>query len=397
MDTHDSETSEEDVSFVAKGSYGCVVKPALRNRSEHDRKWTSYPKNVTKLFFTRKNMKKAFNDSKHMYELLGHNKGHKTYKYKHSYNTSNIPRSVFEKCKKLKSDAPLYPLRMRNLGYDIWSTPRNYKEFRKIHVGIILDQIVKVMKQIKKLVDRRLIHGDVRETNIMVNPKSGDITLIDFDLLNPVETFFDLEKGHLGFYCHPPEAFLYNDIKSLLESTKAGHTINAIFESRDISERIDKYVEHHSEFEFANPENLNRTVSRAELILDLKKSLRFYATHLDATLSKDFLQTAMRETMLPSFDGYGLAFSLLEFLTHVYPPVMRRIQKDTYDESLKSRISDGRRAYSSEQIRTIRTTLHKLVFEVLEPMVSLRIQDRMMITDALEATRALVKEFHASM
>lgn len=395
MDSYDSDTSEDDVSFVAKGAYGCVVKPALPNRAERDRRWTHYPKNVTKLFFTRKNMKKAYNDSKHMYELLGHNKGHKTYKYKHSYNATNIPRHTFEKCKKLKPDAPLYPLRMRNLGYDIWSIPRHYKEFRKIHVGIILDQIVKVMKQIKKLVGRRLIHGDVRETNIMVNPKSGDITLIDFDLLNPVETFF--EKAHLGFYCHPPESLLYNDIKPLLESTKAGRTVNAIFETRDLSERIDKYVEHHSEFEFAKPEALNRSVSRAEFLIDLKQSLHFYATYIDASLSKHFLQTAMRETMLPSFDGYGLAFSLLEFLSHVYPPVTRRIQKDTYDESLTSRISNGHRPYSSKQIRTIRITLHKLVFEVLEPMVSLRIQDRMMITDALEATRALVKEFHASM
>lgn len=393
MDSSDN----EDISFVAKGSFGCVVQPALPNRAERDRGWTRYPKNVTKLFFTRKNMKKAYNDSKHMYELLGHNKGHKTYKYKHSFMASNISRRVFEKCKKLKPDAPLYPLRMRNLGYDIWSIPRHYKEFRSINVGTVLDQIVKVMKQIKKLVGRRLIHGDVRETNIMVNPKGGDITVIDFDLLNPIETFF--EKAHLGFYCHPPEALLYKDIKSLLEATKSGdeRTINTILNFRDTSERMDKYVEHHSEFEFAGPANLNRTVSRAELVLDLKHSLRFYATHVDGSVSKHFIRKAMRETMLQSFDGYGLAFSLLQFITHVYPPVTRPIQKDEYDESLKSRLSNGGRPYSSKQIRTIRTTLHKLVFEVLEPMISLRIQDRMMITDALEATRALVKEFHESM
>lgn len=398
IEAETTHSDPEDVSFVAKGAYGCVIKPALPNRSNGERKWTAYPKNVTKLFFTRKNMKKAYNDSRRMYEVLGHNKGHKTYKYKHNYNASNLPTNVIEKCKQIKTDEPLYPLRMRNLGYDIWSIPRHYKEYRTIYVGDILDQIVKVMKQIQKLVSRRLIHGDVRETNIMVDPIHGDITLIDFDLLHSVDTFFT--KAHLGFYCHPPETLLYNRFKELLQATKDGdeRTIHAILESKDVGERIAKYVEHHDKFEFARSESLNRIFSKSDLITALKQDLRFYATHFDPSrLSASSLQAALRETLLPSFDGYGLAFSLLQFIAYVYPSVIQRIQKDKYDEALKSRISNGRKSYNNKQIRTIRTTLHRLVFEVLEPMISLHINERMMISTALEATRAIVKEFHATM
>jgi hypothetical protein len=394
----DSDSSDDDgLSFVAKGAYGCVVKPALPNREDGKRKWMTYPKNVTKLFFTRKNMKKAYEDSKNMYKLLGHNKGHKTYKYKHTYESSDIPKSVFDKCKKLRKGEPLYPLRLRNLGYDIWNIPKHYKEYRTVPVSVILDQIVKVMTQIQRLVSKHMIHGDVRETNIMVHPKSGDITLIDFDMLYPSDTFYT--KAHLGFYCHPPETFLYNHFKQLLQATKDGddRLVNAIFESEDMLERITKYVEHHSEFEIARSDSLHRSLSVSDLITHLKNSLRFYVTYLDPSFSKEFLQTALRETLLPSFDGYGLAFSLLEFIAHVYPSVTKRVQKDIYTEALKSRLRNGRRSYSDSQIGAIRTTLHELVFEVLEPMVNLEVEGRMMISDALATTTKIVNKFQRLM
>lgn len=342
-------------------------------------------------------MKKAYNDSRHMYELLGHNKGHKTYKYKHTFTTSNLPSNVVEKCKKLRRESPLYPLRLRDLGYDIWSVPRHYKLYRTIPVGTFLDQILKLMTQIQRLIGRRMIHGDVRETNLMVNPSSGDMTMIDFDLLNRVDTFF--ETAYLGFYCHPPETFLYQHFKSLLEATRDRNegAVDAIFASEDISKRMDKYVELHSELKIADPKSLHRSFSKADLIASLKDTLGLYAAHLDPSASNTFLQAALRETLLPSFDGYGLAFSLLDFLAHVYPSVLLRVQKSKYDAILQSRISNNHSPYSKKQIRTIRTSLHTLVFDVLGPMTSLRIQDRMNVETAVNETRAIVAEFHESM
>jgi serine/threonine protein kinase len=285
---------------------------------------------------------------------------------------------------------------MADLGYDIWSIPYHYKEFRTIPVGTILKQVVKVMKQIKLLVGRRMIHGDVRETNIMVNPKSGDITLIDFDLLYPVDTFYT--RAHLGFYCHPPETLLYTHFKPLLQATKDGNqrAINTIFESADLSERIDKYVDHHSDFEITSADTLDRSISRNELIAQLKESLRFYATYLNPSWSKELLQKALRETLLPSFDSYGLAFSLLEFISHVYPSVTKRVQKDIFDTALRSRLRNGTRPYTNKQIRLIRTTLHELVFEVLEPMVNFQVKDRLMISDAFEKATEIVNKFNTS-
>ena len=72
-----------NLAYVAKGSYGCVIKPALPNRADNSEQWTQYPKYVTKLFFHKNDMKKASKNSKRVYNLLGRNKGHKTHKYNH--------------------------------------------------------------------------------------------------------------------------------------------------------------------------------------------------------------------------------------------------------------------------------------------------------------------------
>ncbi len=384
-----------NLSYVAKGSYGCVIKPALPNRANNSESWTQYPNNVTKLFFNKNNLKKAYTNSQTVYNLLGRNNGHKTHRYTHKYRSTNIPNNVRTRCKKFGRNVKLYPLRMKNLGNDFWALDKEdkYKKYRTIYVGTILDQILKVMKQIQILVRRGLIHGDVRETNLMIHPETGIITLIDFDLLYPADTYFD--EASLGFYCHPPETFVYEDFKDFLNASDA--EINTMLELHDIDSQLEKYVKHHSVFQFAKSKYLNRKAGKSELKSILKTAIFYFTTRMDPDDPESELQKELRTILLPSYDGYGLAFTLLEFLTFVYPTATNRVQEDIFNEVMKSRISNQGTSYTDDQITQIRTSLHRLVFEVLEPMAELRIQRRMDIHTAVERMEAIVKEFHARM
>lgn len=376
-----------DLEFVAKGAYGCIIKPALPNIRNNE--WQLYPKNVTKLFFEKDDMKKAYNDSKAMYKLLGRNKGHKTHKYKYNYRASNLPNAVRTRCKKIRSGSrtKLYPLRMPNLGLDVWNIESKYKKYRNIYVGTILDQILKVMKQIETLSTKGLIHGDVRETNIMIHPDTGVITLIDFDLLYPSDIFYS--KTHLGFYCHPPETFLYKNIMFFMEATPAER--DAEYESKEFHERLETYANHHSNFVFGKAEYLDRPVSMDDIKSALNDSIAYMKTlgvHDRADL---------RKLLLPNFDGYGFAFTLLEFLAYVYPSTLVRIQHDRYDSVLKDRIKDGSHKYKSREISIIRKTIHALVYDVLIHMVDLRLEHRLDIHQAVERAQSIIEEFHEDM
>ena len=384
-----------NLSYVAKGSYGCVIKPALPNRANNSESWTQYPNSVTKLFFDKDDMKKAYTNSQTVYNLLGRNNGHKTQKYRHKYRSSNIPNNVRTRCKKIGNNVKLYPLRMKNLGNDFWGLERDdkYKKYRTIYVGTFLDQILKVMKQIQILVHRGMIHGDVRETNLMIHPETGIITLIDFDLLYPVDEYFD--EMSLGFYCHTPETLLYADFKNFLNASDA--EIDTMLESRSIDSKLEKYAKHHSAFQFAKSKYLNRKAGKSALKSVLKNASFYFTTRMDPDDSKSELQKELRKLLLPSYDGYGLAFTLLEFLTFVYPTSTNRVQEARFSATLKSRISNKGTPYTDDQITQIRTSLHRLVFEVLEPMAELRIQRRMDIDSAVERMEAIVKEFHAHM
>ena len=110
--------------------------------------------------------------------------------------------------------------------------------------------------------------------------------------------------------------------------------------------------------------------------------------------SNEELQKELRTTLLPSYDGYGFAFTMLEFIGFVYPTTVIRAQEPRFDASLARRITNKGTPYTAAQITAIRETMHRFVFEVLKPMADLRIRRRMNIHTAVERTQVIIKEFH---
>lgn len=347
---------------LGKGGYGCVVQPALPDRIAGN--WLPHENNVSKLYFSKKFAEKALKNASSIYNDLK-NDGHKMFKQM-SFMGASFPQDVQSNCEILPNKEVL-ALRAPNLGISIDTIGLNYKDFRKIPVGTILEQILKLFSQLIKIQEKRYVHGDIREGNVMANPKTGRLTLIDFDWYMPKVQFFKDYSHALGFYSNPPESLLIDNIKQFLQ----GWPLQANIQRT----KLDGYVNGQNKFLF-------RTYFKNELS---QKSVH------DANLEniQQFQQITnieqYHDALYPSFDSYGLGFTLLEFCYFVYTPGI----------SLGEVLSDNGRKYSDEEIALIETTIHKLFNDILLPMIDLNMLKRLTAKEAFLRMSRLYEDFKA--
>jgi serine/threonine protein kinase len=105
---------------------------------------------------------------------------------------------------------------MPSLGIDVThldrfdADTRRFRDYlKRVPIITILEQIVKLFEQLNRLISNNHIHGDIRDTNVMLS-KEGKITIIDFDLLEPLNDFLDNYGFNMGFYSNPPETLFYS-------------------------------------------------------------------------------------------------------------------------------------------------------------------------------------------
>lgn len=84
---------------------------------------------------------------------------------------------------------PIYAVHMPDLGVDLTHLPSILGRLRAIPIPIMLTHIYELLEKLAMLWNHRHIHGDVRPPNIMIQPETGKLTLIDFDWLMDVREF----------------------------------------------------------------------------------------------------------------------------------------------------------------------------------------------------------------
>ena len=203
---------------MGQGSYGCVVKPALTNVVDGSPK--NYPGNVSKIFYDEEAAKEALVKANFWYRTFGE-KEHKMSDYVQKYSYATLPGEIKAKCAGLGSDRPIYVTRMPNLGVSINELARHpdlIAQIRRVPFERILQQIDKLFNQIKVIYEKGYVHGDIRSPNVVVDPATGVFTIIDFDIFEPVDVFFNIYNEHLGYYSNPPESLLNIKILKWLEN-----------------------------------------------------------------------------------------------------------------------------------------------------------------------------------
>jgi hypothetical protein len=351
---------ETEHSIVGQGAFGLVIKPALSNLKND--KLESYPNNVTKIFFKKKNLNSLRETIPKLTRLMGENKGHKVYNYTRKYTGRNLPTYIFEHLKKkdpkIEENTEISVVRMPNLGISFSHLKEHYKDLRKIDFGIILSQMQKLIHQTRQIYENDYMHTDIRETNIMVNPKTGTMTLIDFDWLKHRR---DVEMTYpFGFYNNPPEFMLVG--LGLYKSTINESTMNNIIRTKIFKNYIIYLFNNYSPV--------------------------FYYQHIESfeALALKVIDALYKNKDKPIFskyfDNFGLGFCLLLFIRYVYPGD----NVSVWLEHLKSRITKSNGTeYSEDELKAITRALDRCV-ELFSKMSSFFIDERV---DPIEASKTI--------
>jgi hypothetical protein len=382
--------------YLASGTEGCIVGPALPNLSENGSTWEEYPDNVTKLYKNRDKYNKAQTNTRKIVDLL-HNNSHRVYPYRYKgYMGLNISKTMRKSCE-LNRNMPLLPLRMKNLGVSIADLSENrdgsLNKTKTVPFGVIIDSIYRIYKQLKSLFDNGYIHGDVRQTNIMIHPNTGKITLIDFGWLYPIDTFFMEYNDALGFYSNPPESLLYSFMVDRQYSPKYKYlsyildpritegtirrTIRTDFVKGDTIP-VNNKIEAYQYFS----KGVGNKIEDAELQAALTSAALYFKGHIAVADPRDYLSEFQQycRMMAPSFDLYGLSFTIHLLIRSVYNDL--------------STITKNGTPYTEEERVLIRTTIEELVRDVIRPGMALDISTRIPIGEACWRLEPIMTSYH---
>lgn len=298
--------SIQNRTVLGRGSYGCVVDPALPNLAA-DGSWTSYPGNVTKLFKDKRNYESAVRKSQVAYNVLGRQENQRFNPY--SYNKwkfNKLSAAAKEKCK--TSYGRAYPLRMPNLGVSlvdaIEKNPDVKAHLASLNPAVIVAECIRMIENVRTIYTAGYIHGDIRETNVMIHPETGHMALIDFDWLYPIDQFKREYRDGFGFYNNPPEALFMHVVR---------HGMAMRWEDigPEMEDEVNKYFKIHQDLGIISP------VTTIDGFLNMLEPARYMLSLKPADRREDDLF----QMMAPSFDSFGLGMTLMYFLKNLYEDV----------------------------------------------------------------------------
>jgi len=380
-------------NVLGSGGYGFVLDPALPNENETGASIT-FPNYVTKVFKREEDYDDILVKSILLKDIMGENSGHEIKRYTKEYKKRNIPE--FKDRLGGKDDDPLWIVRMPKLGisfnnltkFNPASGTENVVTLRTVPIITIVEQIIKLITQVKNLWDSGWIHGDIRSENIMINPITGIMTLIDFDWLREIYDFY--EEFPLGFYSNPPECLV---IDFALKSRRLS------FEDRKIPivmpKMKDYMVKSLEFFEYLQPlffvgnaaNNRKKYEKFYKFLIEVNKEnytyLKENPNRLDPTRS------------LKTLDSFGLASALLVFFYRCYPGSISKDNfksdsKEILTETLTPLITNRGMNYTRGELEACIDAIYRMVNEVLFPMASYKIIDRITIdTGLIKATEIL--------
>ena len=393
--------------IVGSGTFGSVIKPALSN--EIDGVLSAYPNNVTKVFFNENDYKTALEAVRKVPDIMntrsGPNAGHAVHTYTKKYKGRNLPRriltSIQYKKPEIENDTNLHLMRMPDLGVDFdKAVHTSFINMFLQHVPFptILEQIVKLLQQTASLADNNYGHFDIRESNVMIQPVTGLMTIIDFDWLKPYDEF--KASYPFGFYNNPPECLLYGNWHRVFSKNMDGSyrynydpTNEASVKNFVKIDNIAQYARHQYRA-FSNYYN-----ELGLLPADIENNIyeqNANNIHLFRELyESDTTSSEIFDHVLQSYDNFSLGLTLLNLLVTMYPTIVREADTRTIIETLKPVLKNGKEPYTDAQFELTVKTL-KEITSILMKMCSFRFEDRYFPDVAATRAQAILAECMAA-
>jgi hypothetical protein len=193
---------------IGMGSYGLVISPEFKTMNESK---------ITKFMFNEDSYNDALNASDRIGTYVPLLSNGLPSEYREEYKFKNIAANNEYVGKILKGLRPniqnentVYPLKMENLGISFNNLNDTHIDaIAAIPIKTILEQYKKLADTVREIIINEFIHGDIRETNVVINLSTGKITIIDFDWFLKMNKF--IVNYQSQFYAHPPELIFAKD------------------------------------------------------------------------------------------------------------------------------------------------------------------------------------------
>ncbi len=184
---HASSTSNPDV--LGKGVYGTVISPGPKNTNKSGRN-INYGARPVKIMTNKTSFNKAAKTARNIKRFP--NLKYNFVPYERKFTIKNLPPEIQTQIgfESYGPEKPVYLAHMPYLGESIDKisrTPILKEKYSAIPVYVYMNEILKLFKTIKELNDAGYMHYDLHPGNILINPDTGEINIIDFDLFTEID------------------------------------------------------------------------------------------------------------------------------------------------------------------------------------------------------------------
>jgi hypothetical protein len=300
--------------IIGEGAYGAVIEPALPNVDEHGNSIVFGPDTVSKVMFRNKNYQKTLVDVAIIREKIPALAMNVT-PYRRTYTEQNIAaiNGMPAHISSHKARNGVYVVRMPHLGTDMFELPSNIDAINAMQTVVsestMMNQFLKLMRVVKTIWAAGYIHADIREPNVMCNTTTGELTIIDFDLMMTPALF--QKKFPVYYYSHPPESlFLLDSVLPIDQTLKESALSRDDFADAVYSNAIN-YMKNNKSDEFWSEIRLHgdtRNGYAYHITMNMLALFDYAGSHgPDAALAR--YRTLYYETV----DSFGLAVALSTF------------------------------------------------------------------------------------
>lgn len=296
---------------AGRGAYGIVIQPALPNNTRN------YPNNVTKIFKEKNSYIKALSNAINIASKIPKLKTNIA-PYRQKYKIRNLPNNIKRNVinfidyeDETKNNSNVHMLRLPNLGISIDSIDKiseHYHTVRRLPYQKLCQEMYKCMTIVKDIYDSGYIHGDIRETNVLLNLSTSVLSIIDFDWLMPFEDFYI--EYPVFFYSHPPEFLLIYSRPELLSNYKLRNPLILLYIEDIHLERLYNILDDKT-FDIYNSSDAVNGIKEFKKMEDIQPFINKVSLNNDIRdrlfdIAKDYI------------DSYGLGMTFNKLLNNAW-------------------------------------------------------------------------------
>lgn len=379
---------------IGEGTYGCVHSPALQCKNSK-----SYGKN-----FVSKSLIKSDSDieKRHMNFIK---KIDPTFEY-HLKMDEECPiemnkqsNQALHKCNMFKDDnqdlSKVKLLIMENGGMHLELYSKSIRS--KSQAMVFWIKIQKTIKAVRLYLDNGIIHNDLKAQNILFNPETKKMAIIDFGLMHSKNKKENASKNY--------KLFQVNNIFNLTEN-KETIFINQTHWSWPLENEFiekNKFIKFIEKTPFnKHQKNIEDIVKKIEYIYGLTDSNKVN-TILDNNKNLDTYYTLISEIIIGT--DYSIYDIFEDYLNNIYS-IQKEYKSTTnkskyYDDFLNIHLNTmdiyglGIAFITSlkYQQKVLPNTMTKELYELFYRMITPIIKNRIQINDLLESYENLVNKY----